>query len=55
MKDAKDDVEQAKKVLSQESLGERLKYLEDDAFEFSVDREETRHHLWKVWGSPVSP
>lgn len=54
VKDAKDDVEQAKKVLSKEALGKGLKYLDNEAFEFRVDRKETKHHLWKVWGSPVS-
>lgn len=55
VKDAPDDVERAREVLSERSLREGgLKYLDNEAWEFTVDREETRHHTWKVWGSPVS-
>ncbi|SJX62970.1 uncharacterized protein SRS1_13794 [Sporisorium reilianum f. sp. reilianum] len=56
VKDSSDDVARAKEVLSEENLSEAgLKYLDNEAWGFTVDREETRHHTWKVWGSPWSP
>ncbi|CDR99755.1 uncharacterized protein SPSC_01280 [Sporisorium scitamineum] len=56
VKDSADDVERAKQVLNEENLKKGgLKYLDNEVWEFQVDREQTRHHTWKVWGSPWSP
>lgn len=55
VKDAANDVERVKEILSKQNLDEGgLKYLNNEEWGFKVDREETRHHTWKVWGSPVS-
>lgn len=56
VKDGPDDVAQAKRILSSKNLADGgLKYLDNEAWEFQVDRPETKHHSWKVWGSPWSP
>lgn len=49
MRDGPDDVEQAKEILSEKSLGEGLRYLNNEGWEF-----EAKGYRWKVWGSPVS-
>ena len=54
VQDAGDDLDQAKKILSQENLGQGIKYLDNEGWSFTVDRKETKHHRWSVWGSPVS-
>lgn len=55
MQDSPDDVVKAKQILDGEELARaRVKYLENEGWEFCVDRKETKGYQWKVWGSPVS-
>ncbi len=54
VQDSPDDLAQAKRILAAENLGAGLKYLDNEGWSFTVDRKETKHHRWSVWGSPVS-
>lgn len=56
VQDSPDDVEKSARILSASNLTRsNMTYLNNEACTFSVDRRETKHHVFKVWGSPWSP
>ncbi|GAC93453.1 hypothetical protein PHSY_001018 [Pseudozyma hubeiensis SY62] len=56
VQDSPDDVALTRRILGSKNLADaRLKYLDNEAWSFAIDRKETKHYSWKVWGSPWSP
>lgn len=56
VQDSAHDVARAKQILNRDSLCEKaLTYLNNQPHQFTVQRAQTSHYQWTVWGSPWSP